>query len=113
MHSLPVSACAVPGCRGAGWGPIDTVVLGVRVGSPQHRGLPFFLPDCFSVFLSFFSYFITLELTCQNITDFVFFIFPLFVLLFVWFFLGQEHSTYAQNAFHVHCLVFGIKAAVE
>lgn len=41
--------------QGAGWVPMTLLYEGVRVGSPQHRGLPFFLPDCFLLLLCHLS----------------------------------------------------------
>lgn len=54
---------------------------GVKVGSAQHRGLPFFLPDSFLSSLCHLSL-ISSPWTCQNIKDlfvhFSFFFFPPF-----------------------------------
>lgn len=71
MHSLPASACAVPGCRGLVGFPLTILYDGVRVGSPQHRGLPFFLPDCFLLLLCHFYLLFHHpgKHSCQNIDD--------------------------------------------
>lgn len=53
----------------------------------------------------FISYFITLEITCQNTND--------LSVHFIFSFLGKDTVLMHKMAFHVHCLVFWIKTVVE
>lgn len=73
---------------------------GVKVGSAQHRGLPFFLPDSFLSSLCHLSL-ISSPWTCQNIKDL--FVHLGFLFFFLHFLVRTQYL--CTKCFHIYCLV--------